>query len=287
MKIDTLILSGGGPSGVSYFGIFKALFEKKIIDSELKGIKEIITTSVGIIPSIFFMLGVPLNIGENIIMNYNFKNMLDTDNLTIDNILVDFGIFDTIGVSKLIQSVLKNYTGKEDYNLLEFFDKTKIKLTVKVFNSTRSQVQYLSYESNPDLSLLKLVQMTTAIPLFFKPVKYNDELYVDGGMRGHFPIEICESDNYFGIFITGGTVNHDSSLIKLFPILEYFYSLIINQDQIIYDIKNNKKDKRIIFNRVDYGLNFDMPMEDKLNIIDIAYKSTINHIKQHLEIDTT
>ena len=285
MEIDTLILSGGGPSGVAYFGIFSALFEKKIIDPKLKGIKGIITTSVGIIPSIFFMLGVPLNIGKNIIMNYNFKNMLDTDNLNIDNILVDFGIFDTTGVSKLIQSVLKNYTGKEDYNLFEFFNKTKIKLTVKVFNSTRIQVQYLSYENNPDLSLLKLVQMTTAIPLFFKPVKYNDELYVDGGMRGHFPIEICESDNYFGIFITGGTVNHESSLIKLFPILDYFYSLIINQDQIIYDIKNNKKDKRIIFNRVDYGLNFDMPIEDKLKIIDIAYKNTIDHIKQHLEID--
>ena len=283
MKIDTLILSGGGPSGIAYFGIFNALFEKKIIDAKLKGIKEIITTSVGIIPSIFFMLGISLNVGKHIIMNYNFKHILDNDNLKIDNILVDFGLFSTDGVSKLIQSVIKNYTHKEDYTLLEFYEKTKIKLNVKVFNSTRSQVQYLSYENNPDLSLLKLIQMTTAIPLFFKPVRYNDELYVDGGMRGHFPIEICKSDKYFGVFITGGSINHESPIIKLFPILEYFYSLIINQDQIIYDIKNNKKDKRIIFNKVDYGLNFDMPTEDKLKIIDIAYNNTINHIKQHLE----
>ena len=219
-------------------------------------------------------------------MNYNFKNMLDSENLTIDNILIDYGIFDTIGISKLIYSVLNNYTGKGDYTLLEFYNKTKIKLNVKVFNSTRSQVQYLSYENTPNISLLKLVQMTTAIPLFFKPVKYNDELYVDGGMRGHFPIEICDSGNYLGVFITGGTVNYESSIIKLFPILEYFYSLIISQDQIIYDIKNNKKDKRIIFNKVDYGLNFDMPNEDKLKIIDIAYNNTMNHIKQHLETNT-
>lgn len=283
MKIDTLILSGGGPSGIAYFGIFKALFEKKVIDPSLKGIKEIITTSVGIIPSIFFMLGIHINVGEQIVMNYNFKNMLDVEDLGVDNLLVDYGIFNTNGVSKIIHSILKHYFNKEDYTLLELYDKTKIKLNVKVFNSTKSQVQYLSHENNPNLSLLKLVQMTTAIPLFFKPVKYNNELYVDGGMRGHFPIEVCDSENYFGIFITGGSVNHESEVIKLFPILNYLYSLIISQDQIIYDIKDKKINKRIIFNRVDYGLNFDMPNEDKIKIINKAYDITIDHIKQHLE----
>ena len=56
MNIDTLILSGGGPSGIAYIGIFKALFEKKIIKQGLPDIKEIITTSVGIIFSILYML---------------------------------------------------------------------------------------------------------------------------------------------------------------------------------------------------------------------------------------
>ena len=34
-KIDTLILSGGGPSGIAYNGIFKALFEKGILKRDL------------------------------------------------------------------------------------------------------------------------------------------------------------------------------------------------------------------------------------------------------------
>ena len=32
--IDTLILSGGGPSGIAYIGIFKALFEKNILTKD-------------------------------------------------------------------------------------------------------------------------------------------------------------------------------------------------------------------------------------------------------------
>ena len=32
-KIDTLVISGGGPSGIAYLGVFKGLFEKKIIST--------------------------------------------------------------------------------------------------------------------------------------------------------------------------------------------------------------------------------------------------------------
>lgn len=286
MIIDTLILSGGGPSGIAYLGIFKALFEEKILDNKLTGIKEIITTSVGIIPSIFFMLGISIDVAGKVIINYNFKNMINTDNISINDILLDYGLFTTDGVYNLIHSLFKNYHQRDDFTLKEFYELTKIKLNVKVFNVTLKQTQYLSYENEPELSLLTLSQMTTAIPLFFKPVVYKGHSYIDGGLRGHFPIEKCESDNYLGVFISGGSINSDSEILKLFPLLEFIYSLMINQDQIIYDIKNNKKNKRILFNEVDYGLNFDMPLEDKLDIINDSYKLTLEHIRQHLVKDT-
>ena len=286
MIIDTLILSGGGPSGIAYLGIFKALFEEKLLDNKLTGIKEIITTSVGIIPSIFFMLGISIDVAGKVIINYNFKNMINTDNISINDILLDYGLFTTDGVYNLIHSLLKNYHQRDDFTLKEFYELTKIKLNVKVFNVTLKQTQYLSYENEPELSLLTLSQMTTAIPLFFKPVVYKGHSYIDGGLRGHFPIEKCESDNYLGVFISGGSINSDSEILKLFPLLEFIYSLMINQDQIIYDIKNNKKNKRILFNEVDYGLNFDMPLEDKLDIINDSYKLTLEHIRQHLVKDT-
>ena len=212
--------------------------------------------------------------------------MINTDNISINDILLDYGLFTTDGVYNLIHSLFKNYHQRDDFTLKEFYELTKIKLNVKVFNVTLKQTQYLSYENEPELSLLTLSQMTTAIPLFFKPVVYKGHSYIDGGLRGHFPIEKCESDNYLGVFISGGSINSDSEILKLFPLLEFIYSLMINQDQIIYDIKNNRKNKRILFNEVDYGLNFDMPLEDKLDIINDSYKLTLEHIRQHLVKDT-
>jgi len=286
MKIDTLILSGGGPSGVAYFGIFKALFEKDILAKDLDGIQEIITTSVGIIPSIFFILKLPLEVGLKIILNYDLNTLTDMDSITIDSLLFDFGLFNNQGISGLVQSILKNHLKKEDLTLKEFYEISNIKLTVKVFNVTKKQLEYISYENYPELSILTLSRMTTAIPLFFKPIEYNNCSYVDGGLRGHFPIEECKSENYLGLFIKGGSFPNNSSIIKLFPILEFLYSLMINQDQVIYDIKENKGSKQIIYVEVNYGLNFNMSIEDKNKIINDSYQATTKHIIEHLEKDT-
>lgn len=284
MKIDTLILSGGGPSGVSYFGIFQSLFEKNIINENLDGINEIITTSAGIFPSVCLLIKFKIELCKEIVMNYDLMKLLDHENLTIDDFLVDFGFFSTDKIGKFVQNILKHKLKKDDITLKELYEYNNTKLTVKVFNATKKQLEYISHETDPELSIIKLVQMTTAIPGFFKPVKYNDYLYVDGGLRGHFPIEICKSDNYLGLFICGGTVSK-TGIIEMFPILEFIYSLMINQDQTVYDIKNNKVNKRIIYCKIDYGLNFEMTKEDKLKLINKGYELTNNHISLHLEKD--
>ena len=78
--IDTLILSGGGPSGIAYAGILKALTLCKIINkSELK---EIITASVGIMFSILYLLDYTIPQIEKIaleikIVVYKEKHFLD------------------------------------------------------------------------------------------------------------------------------------------------------------------------------------------------------------------
>ena len=282
MKIDTLICSGGGPSGVAYNGILKALLEKKIINQNLDGIQENITTSIGILFSFCILLKMNYKIAENICLNYDFNSMLNFNDITIDDFLVDHGFFKTDGIKNIFQSLVKNILKKNDINLQELFNLIQIKLTVKVFNVTKQQVEYISYENYPDLSIITLAQMTTAIALFFKPVKYKDHLYVDGGMRGNLPIEACESKNYLGIYIKGGTFPKNSDIIQLFPILEFIYSLMVCQDEIVHQIKDKKlTDPRIIFNEVNLGLDFNVTQETKVRVIQEAYEITMKHINDH------
>ena len=227
------------------------------------------------------MLKLNYRIAHDICMKFDIGSMLNFNDITIDDFLVDHGFFKTDGIKNIFQSLVKNILKKNDINLQELFNLTQIKLTVKVFNVTRKQIEYISYQNYPDLSIITLAQMTTAIPFFFKPVEHKDNIYVDGGMRGHFPIEECKSENYLGIFIMGGSFPKNSEILKLFPILEFMYSLMINQDETVYQIKNNKNDPRIIFNEVNLGLDFNVTQETKVRVIQEAYEITMKHINDH------
>ena len=286
-NIDTLILSGGGPSGIAYFGAFESLFENNILKRDLSGIKEIITTSIGILCSFCLILKLSMDVGKGVALGYDISKMLKMDDIKIDNLLVEFGLFDTNGIRNIFKSILKNFKNLDDINLKDLYDISKIKLTVKVFNVTKKQIEYISHETNPELSVITLAEMTTAIPIFFKPVEYNGYKYVDGGLRGHFPIEECESDKYLGIFIRGGT-DISNPIVELFPILEYMYSLMICQDQYVYDIEEKKINPRIIYINVNYGLKFEMDKKQGEEIIQLGYEKSQEHLekfKQHLVKD--
>ncbi len=129
--------------------------------------------------------------------------------------------------------------------------------------------------------------MTTAVPIFFKPVEYNSCKYVDGGLRGHFPIEECKSEKYLGIFIRGGT-DIANPIVELFPIIEYMYSLMICQDQYVYDVEEKNINHRIIYINVNYGLKFEMNQKQGEEIIKMGYEESCKHLqkfKQHLVKD--
>ena len=89
--IDTLILSGGGPSGVAYAGILKALTDYNILKRD--ELKEIITTSVGILFAILYLLDYNILQIEKIVLEADITKILNMDDLEIDDLLVKFGLF--------------------------------------------------------------------------------------------------------------------------------------------------------------------------------------------------
>ena len=288
MKIDTLILSGGGPAGIGYHGILKALFDKDILNKDLDDIKEIITLSIGILASFVLLLKIDLDVSEKIATEIDFMNFLNLDDISVNNILDDYGIFDTDYINKLFKSLIKNYLKLHDLSLKELYDLSKIKLTVKVLNVTKKQYEYISYDNYPDLSIITLAEMTTSIPIFFKPVKYNNCLYVDPGLKNSFPILKCKSKNYLGILLGGGCGDFSKNKIfNEYPILLFLYNIIISNDinDNFSQVINFNDNKRMIISNLNIGINFDIDKEKKLKIIKECYDNTINHLTKYKLLD--
>ena len=148
---------------------------------------------------------------------------------------------------------------------------------MKVYNVTKRRIEYINHKNHPDINVSVLAMMTTAIPLFFRPVEYNDNMYVDGGLRGGFPIESCKSDNFLGIRILGGTsdVSKINSLSD-FPLIGFLLSILTDSS----DYSDIEKSKVININ-VNKGLNFNLSLKDKKEIIQRGYQDTIDHFKNN------
>ena len=57
---------------------------------------------------------------------------------------------------------------------------------------------------------------------------------------------------------------------------------MINQDDIIHQIKNGQKFKNIIYTEINQGLNFDISQEDKEKMISKGYECALKHINEYL-----
>lgn len=274
--IDTLILSGGGPSGVAYAGILKALTDYNILKRD--ELKEIITTSVGIIFAILYLLDYTILQIEKIVLETDLTKILNTDDLEIDDLLVKFGLFSNKQIGDSISSFIRHKTQKNDLTLKEFYDYSKIVLTVKVYNVDRGKTEYFDYKNTPDISLTKLSMMTTAIPYLFQPVEFEGDLYVDGGLKGHFPIEACKSKHYLGLNVKGGTCSRSNlGILKDLPILKFTMDLMNDRDNNI-----DPDDNKIFTYHINGGLNFSLDMNQRKNMIEKGYNETIEYLKNFI-----
>jgi len=141
---------------------------------------------------------------------------------------------------------------------------------------TTKKEEYICYKTNPDLSIVTLIRMTTCIPVFFKPILYKEKYYVDGGMSGSMPF-IDKYKNFIGIYICS-ECNNDIKNMDTFEYILYLLHIKAESYKFLMD------DKRFIKITClqEMVANFDISMETKKKIIDISYKLASNHINKYL-----
>ena len=272
MKVDTLFLSGCGSKIGGYVGVFTALLEKKIID--LDKIERYVCCSAGAIVSLNLCCGLSMNVMRSYSDKTDYTKLYDLEDL--DDLFENHGLFSNRKVGNIASAVLMYKFKKRDMSLSEFYEKTNKHFICKVFNLTKKKEEYICYKTNPDLSIIKLICMTTCIPVFFKPILYNDNYYIDGGMSGSMPF-IDKYKNFIGIYICS-ECNNDIKNMDTFEYLLYLLHIKAESYKFTMD------DKRFIKITClkDMVANFDISMETKNIIVNTGYKLTIDHINKYL-----
>lgn len=197
MNYDTLCLSGGSDRGIAFLGVLDYLQENHQFN--INDINSFIGTSVGSIIMFLINIGYTIyEIGEFIICFDVSK--LQTD-VSVENLLVHFGLNDGTNFVYLLQCFLNNKHNINDITFIEMYKMTKKKLTIIGTNYTKGVEVAFNHINTPNMSVITAIRISISIPLVFTPVLYNDEYYIDGGIVNNLPIKYGNNKTTLAIYI--------------------------------------------------------------------------------------
>jgi len=261
-----LVLSGGGILGIAHIGAINALEECGM----MKQIDTIICTSVGAIMGGLYIAGYDSKSLYKIAQNTDFSKYKNLDFL---NLFDNYGLDSGKNVEYWLKRLIKNKGFDENINLSDFFEKTKKKLVVTSVSLEDNKTKYISYENYPDLELYKAIRMSISIPIIYMPVRYNNNLYVDGGCRDNFPMQYVkdELDETIGIYISNDAAQESISSLD-----EYISATIkCIKSGMDYFILNMYKEHTININIEDVNsTDFALNITKKKKLYDEGYRIT-------------
>lgn len=192
---NILILSGGGIKGIAHIGGLKYLEEINLLNN----IDTIAGTSVGSIIGYLFIIGFKPDQIFELVCKLN-ENDLFTFNLDCSfnsNFFLNNQLFKTISEICTIKNISCN---------LSFFDFYKIykkKFIVTASCIDDGDVYYFDYINYPDMNVIQAVLMSSCIPFLYKPIKYKNKVFIDGGFIDNYPIHLFNNvlDNCIGFYL--------------------------------------------------------------------------------------
>ena len=216
-NFDTLVLSGSGVKGLFVLGALQYCYDNFILSE----IENYVGTSSGAMISFLLVIGyTPVEIITSICCNQVMEKMQHFDIFAMIN---NLGAASFTNISLHLERMTIDKIGylPTFSDLKHKFNKNLVCIT---YNLTKGEVEYLSYETRPELPCLIALRMSSNLPLVFENYKYDNNLYTDGGIANNFGVDIAEK---LGSRILGIYIHFDKNTFSNSDnILEYIFKLI-------------------------------------------------------------
>ena len=250
-----LVIGSGGMAIYSFLGSLSVIGVDKV--DEVSG------ASAGALLGLLVCTGKTIEEITDFCLHVDLKEL---SSLNITSFITKYGFIS----HEPIKKVLRRFCGGDPT-----FKQLAKKLHVTAFCVNKSETEYFSVDTFPNMSVIDAVCMSISVPFLFESVIYNSFTYVDGGMHESTPMMAFIHKDPKDVLII--KLEQDKRHIPEIKTIKSFVDSII-QLIMMNRIHYKTSSKTISINLGDIDIfNFLMEHEDKLRLYMIGYQLAKTH----------
>lgn len=280
--IKNLVFEGTGVRNAIYAGGLLALEEAGLYDD----IESVAGTSSGSIVAAMVSVGYSAAEVRDAILELDFSKLLDGSPL-----LGPLRMFTRYGWHKgdyfleKMREIIARKTGNKDITFAECRARGYKNLRVVGASITRRAVRVFPDDASLDMPVAQAVRISMSIPLFFASCRYQDEVFVDGGVMWNYPIGVFDEPGIPNLETLGFHVENT----PLVPATrtrtphDYFAGLfgcLIRQQE--SDLKERPLDRARTVSVSDEGIlltDFGVSRSEKLALVEAGRAATETYLQ--------
>ena len=204
-----LVLCGGGVYGSVLLGALESMQLVKL------NIRIIVGTSSGAIIGTLLCVGyTPREILE--IVKSNLP-VISTDSIDIARLFSEYGLYSNVKFIEVVTRMIEKKTNGIVPTFSQLYDMfEKKELIITGTNVSTQSVAYFNRTTSPDMSVMDALKISTCIPFVFPYVRYDGDVYVDGGLTDNLPTEYA--NEYMQKHMNENITLHTFNLKYTYPV---------------------------------------------------------------------
>ncbi len=202
MKLPHIIvLGGGGVKAIAHIGALQALDET----SSLRFVRKYIGLSAGSLVAFGMVLGYTIAALKDICERFDFAVLQDPAPEGFLSFIDNYGIDTGERLVRFLQALLtiKGLPADLTFDGLRAV-RPQLQLEVVASNLSSGEPAIFSSTSTPNCRVVDALRASMSLPFYFWPVHIGDDLYVDGGVHGLYPMNLLppkEQSEALGIIL--------------------------------------------------------------------------------------
>lgn len=274
-----LVFNGGGIKGICFLGVLQYLIDT----DNIKDFNIFVGSSVSSIILFLFLIGYSPQDLLYFVMNYNFNEFQQFE---IDNLFINYGLNNGEVIKKILTTFIKSKNLSVDITFKDLYELTRKLLIITGTNLTKRQGEFFSYLTTPEMKLIDAIRISTSIPFYFIPYKYNDYYYIDGSCTNDLAVNSLYTQPFLNFILKNDTF--DDVKNNIFSVyLDDINGKYNNIFQYTFCILNVLEQNNIDFNNITLiidtknikAFNFSLDNKIKNELYNIGYENVYNKYK--------